>query len=320
MIVDIHTHYIPQFVIDEGRTAAGCLGIRVEGDALVYPDGFRHPLTDDFLDTPFKLADMDERRIDVSVLSIAPTLLHYDRDAATAGEFARRANDALAARVADEPRLAGLATVALQDPEGAAAELERAVTELGLGGAQIGNSVGPTQLDDPALEPFYEAADRLAVPLLIHPVAAAVRTGLEDYYLANSVGHLLETTIAAARLIHGGVFDRRPRLRFVLVHGGGFLPYQVGRLDHSYAVRTEPRRSIEREPSSYVDRFFIDTITHGDPALAFLAQVTGDRLVLGTDLPFDMADRRPVERLERVGLDPHVLGETTRQLIPGLAG
>jgi aminocarboxymuconate-semialdehyde decarboxylase len=152
--------------------------------------------------------------------------------------------------------------------------------------------------------PVLAAAERLDVPLMLHPYYVGAKPGLEDFYLVNSMGNPLDTSVAAVRLIHSGALDRFPALRVGLVHAGGFLPYQLGRFDHAFAVRAEARVAIDRPPSSYLDRFWMDTITHGDEALRFLAERIGpDRLYIGTDQPFDMADAAPVERLERVGID-----------------
>jgi aminocarboxymuconate-semialdehyde decarboxylase len=311
-VVDVHTHFIPRFVLDE----RGVFGVRYEDGMLVHPQGFRYPVAPEFVDVDAKLAQMDRMGIDVSLLSSSPTLFFYEEDSV---DFARRSNDALASLVSGEDRLHGLATLPLQAPSEAARELERAVGELGLLGAQIGTNCGSTPLDAPALDPVLATADRLGVPLMLHPYYVGPKPGLEDFYLVNSAGNPLDTCIAAVRLIHSGALDRYPSLRIVLVHGGGFLPYQVGRFDHAFSVRPEARVAIDRAPSSYLGRFWMDTITHGDLALGFLASLVGtDRMVLGTDLPFDMADGAPVQRLERVGLDADLTGQTAAELF-GLA-
>ncbi len=313
-VVDVHTHFIPQFAVDEGPD--GAFGAREDDGWFVHPQGFRYPLSPEFLDPAAKLAQMDRLGIHVSVLSSSPTLFFYDVAAGPAVEFARRSNDALAAIVAGHERLEGFATLPLQAPEEAAVELRRAVEELGLHGAQIGTNCGPTPLDAPELEPVLAAADALDVPLMLHPYYVGPKPGLEDFYLTNSVGNPLDTCVAAVRLIHAGVFDRLERLRIILVHGGGFLPFQIGRFDHSYDVRPEPKVALHRRPSLYLDRFWIDTITHADLPLEFLSSLIGkDHLVLGTDLPFDMADSAPLERIRRVGIDPDELGATASSLL-----
>jgi aminocarboxymuconate-semialdehyde decarboxylase len=294
--------------------------VREEDGWLVHPEGFRYPVHPQFVEVDAKLAQMDELGIDVSVLSSSPTLFFYDAPADEAAELARRSNDVLASLVAETGRLYGLATLPLQAPEAAGEELERSVKALGLLGAHIGTNCGPTPIDDPALEPVLAAADRLGAPLVLHPYYVGAKPGLEDYYLTNSIGNPLDTCVAAARLMQSGAFDRHPDLRIVLVHGGGFLPYQLGRLDHAFLVRPEAKVATKRPPSSYLDRFWFDTITHSDASLAFLLSLVGpERVVLGTDLPFDMADARPLERLARTGTDPHVLGRTASGLLTGLS-
>jgi aminocarboxymuconate-semialdehyde decarboxylase len=319
MKVDMHTHVIPPSLVAETERLGGLFGVRREGDVLVHPEGFQAPLEPDFHDVGALLARMDANGIDVSIVSIAPPLFFYGLAAPEAVAFARDANDAIAAMVAGETRLEGLAHLPLQDPEAAAAELERAVRELGLRGALIGTNAGETMLDEEPMEPLLATASALSVPLVLHPYFVGPKPRLEPYFFTNSIGNPLDTAIAAARLIHRGTLDRHPGLRPVLVHGAGYLPYQLGRLDHAFTVRPEAREAIERPPSSYLDRFWIDTLTHSDASLRFLAEQVGeDRLLLGTDLPYDMADRRPLPRLERAGLDADAIGVGSCELF-GLA-
>jgi aminocarboxymuconate-semialdehyde decarboxylase len=302
--VDIHTHFLPRFVVEEAASG-GVLGVQEQEGFLVHPQGFRYPAAEEFLRVEAKLRQMDELEIDVSVLSGAPTLFFYDRSADEVIPFVRRCNDALADHVAGQGRLEAIAGLPLQDPEAAAEELARAVGDLGMIGAHIGTNCESTPLDAPELEPVLAQAEELDVPLVLHPYYVGPKPGLEDFYLVNSAGNPLDTTIAAMRLIHSGTLDRHPRLRLALVHAGGFIPFQLGRFDHAFDVRVEPRVRIERRPSTYLRRFWLDTITHADLALGFLRDLIGqDRLVLGTDLPFDMADTEPVARLERVGISP----------------
>jgi aminocarboxymuconate-semialdehyde decarboxylase len=317
MVVDVHTHFIPPFVMAQAARGDGVFGVREDDGWLVHPEGFRYPVTPDFRDAGAKLASMDELGIDVSVLSISPTLFFYEAPAGEAVDFARRANDALAELIAGRERLLGFATLPLQDGEGAAAELERCVAELGFRGAQIGTSYASGKpLDGSELDGLWEAADRLELPIMLHPYYVGPKPGLEPFYFTNSIGNPLDTMVAAARLVHAGALDRWPSMRLVLVHAGGFLPYQLGRLDHAHAVRREPKEFISRPPSSYLDRFWMDSITHGDTALRFLVSFVGiERVVLGTDLPFDMGDPRPLERLRRTGVDPAALGATAEELL-----
>jgi aminocarboxymuconate-semialdehyde decarboxylase len=311
MIIDTHTHFIPEALATEAPRRPEW-GVEVQSRAghawVAHEQGFAYPFDDAFLGGDAKLADMDARGIDASILSLAPTLFLYWIGAQPAEAFARFANDALAETVERSAgRLAGLGTLPMQSPAAAADELRRCVEELGFCGAQIGTNVEAEALDHPRFAPVLEAADALGAPLVLHPYYVGPKPGLEDYYLTNIAGNPLDTALAAARLIFSGTLERLGALRPVLVHAGGFLPFQLGRLDHGWSVRPEPKVRLDRPPSDYLDRFHFDTITHHDGALRWLLELAGpDRVLLGSDLPFDMGDGDPVGRLERVARSDEV--------------
>ncbi len=202
------------------------------------------------------------------------------------------------------PQLRGLASVPLQDPAGAAAELRYAVESLGFRGAMIDTNVSRRPLGDPALDPFWRAAMELGVPVILHPFVLEPVERFDQFYLHNLVGYPFETTLAACSLIFGGTLDRMPELSVVLVHGGGFVPYQLGRFDRGHAARPEPRSGGSGPASRYVRRFYYDTLTHSARSLCFLCDVVGaDRLLLGSDFPFGMGDPEPVRAVRESGLD-----------------
>jgi aminocarboxymuconate-semialdehyde decarboxylase len=177
----------------------------------------------------------------------------------------------------------------MQAPEKAAAELRRAMTSLGLRGAMIGSNVGGKNLDDPSFEPLWAAAAELDAFFMIHPGNVAGMDRLRSYYLNNLIGNPVDTTIAAACLIFGGVLERHPNFKPVMVHGGGFTPYQGGRWVHGWHVRPEPKVHLKHSPEKYLDRFRYDTICHSKPSLEFLIATAGaDRVFLGSDYPYDM--------------------------------
>jgi aminocarboxymuconate-semialdehyde decarboxylase len=296
-IFDIHTHFIPpEFVADAraGRALDRITLQRRDGSEwLVHPQGYGYPLAPEFFDLDAKHREMDRLGIDAAVLSLTPTLFFYWLDTPAAADFSRQANDSLAKLVAGSDRLAGVAAVPLQDPEAAVAELRRAVGDLDLRGVEIGTTMETVPLDDARFTPFFVAAAELDVPVILHPYYVGTRPNLTDFYMTNLTGNPLETSIAASRLILSGFLDRHPRLRIVLVHAGGFMPFQIGRLDHGFRVRAETRAAITAAPSSYLRRFWYDTITHAAAPLKFLIDLVGaDRVAFGTDLPFDMADVR----------------------------
>lgn len=318
MRIDIHTHFIPPYFVDDIRRgqAVGEVSIqRQNGEEWVsHPEGYRYPLAPEFWNLEAKLQHMDRLGIDVSVLSIAPTLFFYWLGAGPTQEFCQQANEALAAFAAGSGgRLFGMATVPLQDPAAAAAELRRAVTELGLRGVEIGTTMEGVPIDDGQFEPFWAAAAALDVPVVLHPYYVGTKRQFADFYMTNLIGNPLETAVAASRLILSGTLDRHPSLTVVLVHAGGFMPYQIGRLDHGHRVRSETNAVIKSPPSSYLRRFYFDTITHASVPLRFLVELVGaDRVVLGTDIPFDMADTRFAEYLAGAGLEEETVRAISR--------
>ena len=245
-IVDTHTHFVPLELVELVRSGQGppdvSLGERDDGDPLIVHDnGLRYPVFPLFHDAEAKLHQMDRDGIDVALISLTPSLLLYWTDPGETARVHRIINDAGAALARrGQGRLHALATVPLNDPPAAAAELRRARRELGLVGVEIGTSVGETMLDDPSLEPFFAAAEELGMPVLVHPytnMVSAPGPELQGFHLGNVIGNPFETFVAAARMIVGGVFDRHPDLRVQLVHAGGALP-----------VPARPARSRLRGP------------------------------------------------------------------------
>ena len=295
MIIDIHSHYFPMELIMEARKGSAYDGLSViqdrDREMACHRQGARYELKREFYDLDAKLAKMDELKINTSVLSTAPTLFMYWTDKAEANGFCQQMNDSLAEFAASSGgRIVGLAGVPLQDPEKAVLELRRAVMELGFRGAQIGTSMEGVPLDDARYEIFFSEASELGVPLMLHPYAVGKRERMEDFQLNNLIGNPMDTCLAAARLILSGFLDRYPELKLILPHGGGYLPYQMGRMERGYYSRPG-KNFCEQAPSDYLGRFYFDTILFEAKPLKFLHDLVGaERLMVGTDLPFDVAD------------------------------
>jgi aminocarboxymuconate-semialdehyde decarboxylase len=293
MIIDLHAHYVPRSFLEaiEKHGAPHGASLRQDGPDPTIMFGGRPygPITRHYYETKPRLADMDKAGVDMQVLSLNPPMVYW-ADAELGTRLARLYNDDLAAAVAERPdRLAGLATVPLQDISAAVQELERAIIQLGLKGVYIGSNIGGKDLDHPDLFPFLAKAEALRAPVFLHPIDVLGVERLRAYYLHNGLGNPYETALAAARLIFGGVLDRLPRLQVCLAHAGGALPYLFGRLDRVYRVRKEARGTLRRAPSAYLRRFTYDTIAHSEPALRYLIGVVGaDRVALGSDYRFDM--------------------------------
>lgn len=312
--LDVHSHVVPEFVYDILERGTGEYGIAGSPEHLDSAAG-RLPLQYPELRTPAaKLAAMDERRLAASVVSLTPHLFVYADEDDPVG-FARRANDEIARFADASSRLHGLATVPLGAPGAAAAELRRAVRERGLRGAIIGTGLSSDRpLDAIGLDPLFQAAVELDVPLFVHPFyCGLVRE--PDLFLHNSLGVPFDTAWAVARLMASGVFDRHPGLRLLLPHGGGALPVVLGRLDNAWRRRAELRERSALPPSGYLDRLWFDSVVHSAPVLRLLADLAGgDRVLLGTDAPYLTGDPRPAESLDAAGLDVERAARAARLL------
>jgi aminocarboxymuconate-semialdehyde decarboxylase len=290
MKLDAFCHVMPRPVFDRlaamtDTPAAANIRNRIEGVPAIVDLDVRFRQLEEFGD--------DYRQI-ISLPAPAPEDLGGP-DVSRA--FVREANDELAALVDRHPEhFAGwVAAVAMNDPDAAVEEAERAIRQLGLYGLGLGTRLPDHNFDWEGLEPFWAKVEELDVPIMCHPTQRLQLPDLKDYYLVNFIGNPLDSTIMIAALVFGGVLKRHPGLKFVIVHGGGFVPYQYGRFDHGWEVRPEPKAKLQELPSTYVRRLYFDIITHAKPALEYLVGEFGaDHVVLGTDYPYDMGVADPV--------------------------
>jgi aminocarboxymuconate-semialdehyde decarboxylase len=321
MNIDIHTHCIPLEFIDLVKSNPARYQAKiyhdVQGREMIRHDqGYTYPLYPGFYDMQARFKDMDQRKMDIDVLSVAPTVYYYWADAALAAEIAEVCNDSIAKLAQSHPnRFIPCASVPLQDVTASIKELERVVDRYGFQIIAIGTSMEGRGMDEPYFLPFFKKAEELGVAVLLHPYYVGDRLNLRDYYLTNLIGNPLDTTICIARMAFGGVLEQCSRTNFIFVHGGGYIPYQKGRLQHGYHVREEPKVMVKNTPPcAYFDRLFFDTITHWGPALTFLAESHGaEKILMGSDYPFDMADPDPVKTVETF-----VKGETEKKQVLGL--
>lgn len=311
MIVDVHTHMIPWELVELLSGDRGPRGVSVErrdGDdpLILHEDGLQYPVFSLFHDPEVKLEQMDRDGIDVSVLSLSATLFLYGNDPHETVRMCRVVNDGAAALMSAAPgRIYAMAAVPMNDPASAAKELRRAREGLGLVGVSIGPSVGERQLDSQEFDPFWNAAEELATPVLLHPYTSMTMdppAGLAGFHLANVIGNPLETFIAASRLIVGGTLDRHPELRVQLVHGGGSFPYQLGRLEHAYNAGTAANSVAREPPAAYLRNFLFDTVIFEQRTLEYLiGRVGAERVMFGTDRPYEMADLSAMRLTETAG-------------------
>jgi aminocarboxymuconate-semialdehyde decarboxylase len=328
--IDAHAHILAEETMALMRKEAPAIGPRIErlddDFAVLEVAGSRYrPFPRGGWDMERRLSDMDAAGVDVQVVCNTPQTFLYQQDPSLTAALAGIQNDQIAKAVAANPdRLIGLATLPMQAPARAAEELRRAVRNLGLKGAQIGSNINGRNLDDPTMEPLWAAANELRAFIMVHPTQVAGAERLGSYYLVNLIGNPLDTTIAAACLVFGGVLERYPGIKFLMVHGGGFLPYQAGRFRHGWQVRPEPRATLKMPPDTWLDRFYFDTIVHSRPALEFLVSSTGvSRVLLGSDYPYDMGTLECVRQVHALSLaeadKATILGGTAKALLDDVA-
>jgi aminocarboxymuconate-semialdehyde decarboxylase len=297
MNIDIHNHAIPQRVFDLVEREPE-YGVSLAGGTWHGPNIGDFSLVEAWASPDAKLRELDGKGLDGAVVSIAPKPLYFfELPLAPQSAVATETNLGLAEYCAVHPdRLRWMAHVPLGWPEAAAAMLDEAVG-LGASGVQVGTSAAGRRLDDPALDPFWEMVERLNVPVFIHPGYELQIQAFADWNLGAIIGLPLETTIALERLVCAGHFDRYPSLRVVGAHGGGFFPYNVGRLRNYIRVRPA-LRDLPSEPWSYVGRIKFDSLVYDIDTLRFLVQKAGpENIMIGTDCSFSSAPIAPVDEL-----------------------
>jgi aminocarboxymuconate-semialdehyde decarboxylase len=322
LIADVHCHVIvPEMAtaaVPEGwRPAIGEAG----GRTVVSFRGTKlRSVTGEISDVGRMLAEADAQGVDHLVLSPWIRLIPAGAPLQEALRVCAVQNEGLLAAAA-HPRVTALAAVPIGDPAAAAAELEKLLAAPGIGGAEVPCSVTGRYLGDDAFLPFWEAAEGTGAVIFVHPTTLGLGVGaLERYYLWNSVGNPLETTIAAAHLAAAGVLERFPGLRIVLAHGGGALPALRGRLRRAFEIRPEARSRCRSGPEHSLRAFFFDSLTHDTAVLADLVAWAGpDRVLLGSDRPFDMGAADPAAGVRALALpeidEERILGGNAAALL-----
>ena len=249
MNIDLHTHVIPPNLVEAMERQPERYGTRIEAK-----DGKRYfsvlgplaELTPEYYDADAKVEWMDRVGLDVSVM------------------------------VAKRPeRLRGMAHLPLQDPDAAIVELERVVKAYGFKGVELATSVEGATLAHPKFRKVLKTIEQLGCFVFAHPYQCVAKGGMEDYYLTNFAGFPLDTTLMVAHLMFSGALEELTQLRIVLAHGGGYIPYQIGRLVHGHRVRPEPKRITQTSPRELLRRFYFDALTHDPRATRHLINAVG---------------------------------------------
>ena len=268
--IDVHNHVIPETLV-KAMQANPVYNTQIEGEGhnRVFIRGkVRFPFEAEFYNADAKLESMDRKKIDIAFISPGPQCFFYNLKDDLAIQTARLVNDGIAQMVAAKPdRLRGMATLPMQHPEAAIAELKR--------------------------------IEELKVMIFAHPNTQGSGGRLDCFYLTNLIGNPLDTTIMVGKLMFSGALDELKDLKILLAHGGGFLPYQIGRFVHGHKVRPDTAAVTKSDPHEMLKRFWFDALTHSPQSIRHLIDIVGsEKVVLGTDAPFDMGEMAPVDRVE----------------------
>lgn len=302
-VIDVHSHIVPMRLATAAQAGGVYHGIEFGRDAagkvtsqVGHRPPFALPWPTPLETTEERISSMDAIGVDIHMLSLSPSMHWYSTAPGDAVALAEETNDDIAAIVAAHPdRFKGLAFLPLQDPSASVRELQRCVRDLGFSGALVGTNIDGLDWDAPELLPVLEAAQELGALVFVHPARGRANPFLTKYHLKNLIGNPLETTVALASLIFGGVLDRLPDLKLCFAHGGGYGCLGIARMDHGATVRAETQ-GIAKLPSDYLRLLYFDSLVHGHRTLDQIIDLAGiDRIVLGSDYPADMGEPNPVE-------------------------
>jgi aminocarboxymuconate-semialdehyde decarboxylase len=306
--IDIHAHLLPEDCY-EIPAADGPRALAERGGDELYLGDFPIAVTrDEISGVPRILADMDAEDLAVRVVSAPPYAFAVTAGADAAAEYARRVNEGLMRMCENHPdRLIPLGVLPLQDRGATAAEVKQLVAD-GIRGVSVPPVVGSLTLGDPELHHVLDACADAGLAVLVHPTQQP-RPGFNHHYLQNLIGNPVESATAIASILLGGTFDRIPTLRIAFVHGAGVAPALLGRWDHGWRMRSDVSADSATPPSeTFHAHVYADSLAHSVPAGELLCKtVHPDRITLGSDYPFDMADAHPVRSATALGLDPEAL-------------
>jgi len=304
--IDIHTHILPKEWPDLAKKYGYGGWVNLEhhrpGCARMLIDGelFRE-VEENLWDPDVRIRESERHGVHIQVLSTVPVMFSYWAKPEHTLDLSKLLNDHIASIVATHrDRFIGLGTVPLQSPDLAIRELERCVKQLKLAGVEIGSHVNEWNLNDEHLFPFFEAAADLDAAIFVHPWDMVGKERMPKYWLPWLVGMPAEVSLAICSMIFGGVFERLPRLRVAFAHGGGSFPGTLGRIEHGFKARPD-LVAVDNpiNPRAYLGRFYLDSLTHDPAMLRYLIELVGvNRIALGSDYPFPLAEREPGKIIE----------------------
>jgi aminocarboxymuconate-semialdehyde decarboxylase len=308
--IDTHAHILPRDWPDLATKYGDRRFPSIEhsgGQHRIFKDGkFFREVWPNSWDPELRIAEYQKFGVGEQVISTVPVMFCYWAEAPRALELHRALNEHMNDVCRSHPQhYYALATVPLQNPALAIAELERCKRELGLHGVQIGSHIGDWNLDAPELAEFFSACAALDVAVLVHPWDMMGAASMPKYWMPWLVGMPAEQSRAACALIFGGVLERNPALRVAFAHGGGSFPYTLGRIEHGFQMRPDlVATDNARRPSEYLPRLYFDCCVHDQRALEYLLDTVGSsQVMLGTDYPFPLGEQHPGKLIDSLTLD-----------------
>jgi aminocarboxymuconate-semialdehyde decarboxylase len=308
--IDIHTHYYPEryFQAIRGLPSEFSFDKSPTGQTIIKYRGARFfGITPPMTDVNKRLADMDRVGIDVEVISLSTPNVFFT-DERHQPEIARMVNDAYAELIAKHPkRFKGFASIPMDAPDAALAELHRAIDELKLNGVILLSNIRGRPLTSPEYRPFFEEANRMKLCILLHPMIPANPETLREYVLGPIVGFMFDTTLAVARLGFDGMFRELPDIRWIIAHLGGAVPYLMERMDNGFRDFAECRVRIDELPSTYLKRLYYDTVNFSPQALMMGRELMGaEHMLMGSDYPHLLGSiDRAVSSIESLDIPGH---------------
>lgn len=287
-VIDVHNHFYPPEYLDALRSGRSVVKVTTDskGNPHIHYPGDYNVAVAGHRDIAYRQGVLEQEGVDTQVITLTTPGTHVESPA-YAATLATLVNDAFARIVAERgPRFTALATLPLNDPAASLKELRRAVEQLRLPGAMLFSNVNGIALADKRFWPVYEYADAAGAVLHIHPTSPVGVEAMTEYWLMPLVGFLMDTTLAAAHLVFSGVPERFPRIKWVLGHLGGAIPYLAERLDRGYHAFKECRANIRRLPSEYLKTWHYDTVNFDRNALQLAISFAGvDQVLAGSDYP-----------------------------------
>jgi aminocarboxymuconate-semialdehyde decarboxylase len=311
--IDIHHHYFAPELVNEIKQHGNALGIeyyapkdgRESPLSIQFPKGNRLNLDPRLAEIEKRLEIMNQGTIAIATVEVQTSAVGYELDGSRGESWSKLYNEAIQNLVKRHPnRFAGIATVPLQDPSRAAKVLEYAIVNLKMSGVTIASNVVGKYYDSKDFDPFWKKAEELDVMMIMHPEWVAGSDKMGGYGLRTVCGNPADTTLSVGYMIYSGVFDRFPKLKLALLHGGGFFPYHLGRFDRGLNSGTgagPSRIAASQPPSKYLKNLYFDNLVYRVETVEYLKRMVGtEHVMVGTDYPYDLGDWMAAEKIQQM--------------------